>query len=124
MTSNDKPVERAPVRRRENKVLSKSQIVKPSAESAVVSRSSPRKAHPKHRHAPTKSAPRSNSKIETVLALLKRPGGVSIGALVKATEWQAHSVRGLLSGTISKRMGIKLTSVRSEAGERVYSVSA
>jgi hypothetical protein len=59
-----------------------------------------------------------------VLTLLQRPGGVTLAAIMKATEWQAHSVRGFLSGTISKRMGLKLTSTRSDAGERVYSVVA
>lgn len=121
MTSTDKPIETAPVRSRRIYARSKSKVTKPADESAVLSKASSQKAHPKRRPASTKSAPRSNSKIDTVLG---RPGGVSIGALMKATEWQAHSVRGLLSGTISKRMGIKLTSVRSEAGERVYSVSA
>ena len=70
------------------------------------------------------NAARPNSKAAKVLSLLQRAGGVTISALMKATEWQAHSVRGFLSGTVSKRMGLKLTSTRSDGGERVYSVSA
>lgn len=41
---------------------------------------------------------------------------------VKATEWQAHSVRGFISGTLGKKMGLVVTSAKTEAGERVYSI--
>lgn len=74
--------------------------------------------------ASSKTTVRPNSNVAKILSLLKRPGGVSLGALIKATEWQAHSVRGFLSGTISKRLGLTLTSTRTDAGERVYSVGA
>jgi hypothetical protein len=41
---------------------------------------------------------------------------------MRATGWLAHSVRGYLSGTVSKRMGLKLVSAKNEDGERRYSV--
>jgi hypothetical protein len=41
---------------------------------------------------------------------------------MKATGWQPHSVRGFLSGTIGKKMGLTITSVKSEDGERSYSI--
>ncbi len=41
-----------------------------------------------------------------------------------ATGWQAHSVRGFLSGTVGKKMGLKVVSSKGENGERNYSVSA
>jgi hypothetical protein len=41
-----------------------------------------------------------------------------------ATEWQAHSVRGFLSGTLRKKMGLKIESAKSAAGERRYSIQA
>jgi len=48
--------------------------------------------------------------------------GASLKELMKATGWLAHSVRGYLSGTVSKRMKLKLVSAKSEDGERRYSV--
>ena len=70
------------------------------------------------------SAARDGSKTAKVLDLLKRPGGVSAKDLMKATGWQPHSVRGFLSGTIRKKMGLAVTSTKGEDGERSYSVKA
>jgi hypothetical protein len=39
---------------------------------------------------------------------------------MKATGWQAHSVRGFLSGGVGKKMGLKLESTKAENGERSY----
>jgi len=63
---------------------------------------------------------RRGSKTAKVLDLLKRPGGASLGELMKATGWQPHSVRGFLSGTLKKKMGLKLESSRREGEERGY----
>ena len=65
---------------------------------------------------------RAGSKTAKVLDLLKRPGGVTGKELGIATGWQPHSVRGFLSGTISKKMGLKVVSTKGEDGERTYSV--
>jgi len=43
---------------------------------------------------------------------------------MKATGWQPHSIRGFLSGTVSKKMGLAVTSTKGEDGERIYSVKA
>ena len=67
---------------------------------------------------------REGSKAATVLDLLKRPDGATLAELMKATGWQAHSVRGFLSGTISKKMGMAVASTKAEDGERTYSVKA
>jgi hypothetical protein len=67
---------------------------------------------------------REGSKTEKILALLKRPDGVTAKELMKATGWQPHSVRGFLSGTIGKKMGLTVTSTKGEDGERTYSVKA
>jgi hypothetical protein len=43
---------------------------------------------------------------------------------MKATEWQAHSVRGFLSGTLRKKLGLVIDAANGEDGERTYSVKA
>jgi len=77
---------------------------------------------PKKAKASKADGPRGGSKTEQVLELLKRPGGVTMKELMKATGWLPHSVRGFLSGTIGKKMGRKVESTKGEDGERSYSV--
>jgi len=63
---------------------------------------------------------REGSKKAKILALLGRKEGVTLAQLMKATGWQAHSVRGFLSGALGKKMRLKVESTKSEAGDRVY----
>ena len=65
---------------------------------------------------------REGSKTAKVLDLLKRPGGVTAKELIKATGWQPHSLRGFISGTVGKKMGLTVVSAKGENGERVYSI--
>jgi hypothetical protein len=74
--------------------------------------------------AKAEAAARQGSKTEKVLNLLKRPGGVTAKELMKVTGWQPHSVRGFLSGTVGKKMGLAVISTKSENGGRTYSVEA
>ena len=67
---------------------------------------------------------REGSKTQTILELLKRPGGVTSKELMKVTGWQPHSLRGFLSGTVGKKMGLAVVSTKGEDGERSYSVKA
>jgi Protein of unknown function (DUF3489) len=69
-----------------------------------------------------KSAARDGSKTAKVLDLLKRPGGVTAEELMKVTGWQPHSVRGFLSGTVAKKMRLKVVSTKTENGPRQYAV--
>lgn len=69
------------------------------------------------------TAPVTSSKIATVIEMLKRPNGTTINEMSTATGWQTHSVRGLLSGTIKKKLGLKLTSVKAD-GVRTYQIGA
>ena len=66
--------------------------------------------------------PREGSKTEKVLSLLKRPDGATLKEIMKATGWQPHSVRGFLSGTVGKNLGLTVISAKTEDGERSYSV--
>lgn len=52
----------------------------------------------------------TESKQDNVIALLRRPEGASLDALVKATGWQKHSVRGFLAGTVRKKLKLPLVS--------------
>jgi hypothetical protein len=68
------------------------------------------------------SGAREGSKSAKVLDLVKRPDGATLKELMKATGWQAHSVRGFLSGAVSKKMGLTVASAKGVDGERTYSV--
>jgi uncharacterized protein DUF3489 len=67
---------------------------------------------------------RDGSKAAKVLEMLKLPDGTTLAELMKATGWQAHSVRGFLSGTIRKKLGLNIASTKTEDGARMYSVKA
>ena len=67
---------------------------------------------------------REGSKKAEVLALLRREGGATLPELMTATGWQAHSVRGFLSGALGKKMGLTVESAKREDGTRVYSIGA
>jgi hypothetical protein len=69
-------------------------------------------------------AARDGSKAAKILDLLKRPEGATLAAIMKATSWQAHSVRGFLSGTIRKKLGLNVVSTKADDGERHYAVKA
>jgi hypothetical protein len=62
------------------------------------------------------------NKTAKVLDLLKRSGGATLKELMKSTGWQAHSVRGFLSGALGKKKGLTVTSTKAADEERRYSV--
>jgi hypothetical protein len=71
--------------------------------------------------APGKRRRARRSKTELVLTMLRRPEGATLKALMKATRWQAHSVRGFLSAKVGKNLGLPLESAK-RGGERVYTL--
>jgi hypothetical protein len=63
---------------------------------------------------------RDGSKKAEVLELLRRKQGATLAEIMNATGWQAHSVRGFISGTLGKRMGLNVESIRGEDKPRTY----
>ena len=69
---------------------------------------------------PPKAEP--NTKQSHVIAMLQSPTGATIAAMMKATGWQQHSVRGFLAGVVGKRLKLRLGSKKVD-GERVYQIT-
>ena len=68
------------------------------------------------------TAARQGSKAAAVLAMLRRPEGATLQQIMRTTGWQAHSVRGFISGTVGKKMGLRVESAKSEEEERNYAI--
>ena len=66
-------------------------------------------------------AGRDHTKTAKVVALLQRPEGATLQAIMRTTGWQTHSVRGFGSGQLKKMLGMKVRSFQRD-GERVYSI--
>lgn len=104
--------------------MSKSKSAKPKNAAKAVAKSQTVRTVAKGRRIEARrtSGAGAGSKLSTVITLLRRPNGASIDDVMKATGWQAHSVRGAISGTIKKKQGLAVTSEKS--GEvRVYRIA-
>lgn len=64
----------------------------------------------------------SASKSDLVLPALKRKSGVSLDELCKLTGWQAHSIRGILSGTVRKKLGHEVITQKDAKSVTRYSI--
>src|SRR5262249_30079849 len=62
------------------------------------------------------------SKQDEVIAMLRRPEGATVDEVARATGWQRHTVRGVFSGTLKKKLGLTLVAAKEERG-RVYRIA-
>ena len=116
----------------EENVGEKPKATKKARASAQGAHVAPKKGKVAKKASPAKKAPkaakekgtRDGSKAAKVLDLLRRAEGATLAELMKTTGWQAHSVRGFLSGTVGKKLGLAVTSAKVEDGERTYYVKA
>ena len=73
---------------------------------------------PKTAYKPQK--PVTTTKAAKIIGLLLRNNGATIAELTKATSWQAHSIRGFMSGTLKKKQGVLIKSDQEEGEPRRY----
>jgi hypothetical protein len=66
--------------------------------------------------------PNRPSKQNVVIAMLRQPEGATVDEVASVTGWQRHTVRGVFSGTLKKKLGLTLASTKEERG-RVYRIA-
>jgi len=85
----------------------------------------PKRKKPTARKSPAAKTPskKINTKQDQLLALLRRPQGTTIEHAANTLAWQPHSVRGIISGVLKKRLGLTVTSEKGDSG-RIYRVAS
>jgi hypothetical protein len=116
-TAPTKAVSRKPARRVASSQPRPSKKARSQKGSPKASRKRPRASDK------TDDSVRPGSKTAAILALLRRTRGATLAEIMQATSWQAHSVRGFISGALGKKMGLAVNSTKREDGARVYSIS-
>ena len=66
---------------------------------------------------------REGTKQALVIEMLRRPEGATIAEIVEATDWQAHTIRGAMAGSLKKKLGLTITSDKDDQRGRVYRAS-
>jgi hypothetical protein len=97
--------------------------LKPKSKTAARStaRKSAKRPSRKRPTASSKPAAGPDTKHARVIAMLRKPAGATIIAIMAVTDWQQHSVRGFLAGVVRKKLGLNLVSDQTDKG-RVYRI--
>jgi hypothetical protein len=74
-------------------------------------------------HSPAIAPSERQTKLNTLIDMLRREGGATIDEMAAATSWQVHSIRGALSGILKKKLCLEVTSEKIEGRGRVYKVA-
>jgi hypothetical protein len=114
--------ERAPLKKAASQKKGAPKGQKPAkgkAKTSAPKKSSKARKKPAKARREKTATPRSETKGAKILEMIARAKGATLAELMKATDWQAHSVRGYLS-TAAKKHGIKIESTKNEGGERTY----
>jgi hypothetical protein len=69
------------------------------------------------------NAPRTGSKQDQLIGLLRRSEGATVEEMAQATGWQSHSVRGVMSGALKKKLGLAIASEKVEGRGRTYRIA-
>jgi Protein of unknown function (DUF3489) len=103
--------------------MTKSKSVSKSKASTRSAAQTTSKSKPRSQSAPSsrKAGTRPDTKHARILAMLRTPAGATVAAIMTATEWQQHSVRGFLAGVVRKKLGLNLVSEATDKG-RVYRI--
>ena len=67
---------------------------------------------------------RAISKQSELIQLLQRPDGMALSELMRLSNWQAHSIRGWISGTLRKKLSLVVIRFKSESGETCYRIES
>lgn len=74
-------------------------------------------------HSPAIAPSERQTKLNTLIDMLRCEGGATIDEMAAATSWQPHSIRGALSGIVKKKFGLEVASEKVEGRGRVYKVA-
>jgi hypothetical protein len=101
-------------------------MTKPKSKPKATTRSTVRqsaKPAPRKRSVSASPPPAAgrDTKHARIIVMLRRPAGATIAAIMTATDWQQHSVRGFLAGVVRKKLGLNLVSEQTDKG-RVYRI--
>jgi hypothetical protein len=99
-------------------------MTKSKSKSKASTRSAARttgKSKPRSRSVSPKASARLDTKHARILAMLRTPAGATVAAIMTATGWQQHSVRGFLAGVVRKKLGLNLVSEATDKG-RIYRI--
>jgi len=103
--------------------MSKSKKVTGDTTEIAAPKAKPTKSKSSKTQPIAKEPERKSSKLDRLVEMLRQRDGATIDDLTSALDWQAHSVRGAISGALTKKRGLKVLSEKPEGGQRRYRIA-